>query len=448
MKQHVPSPAWDRLKIVPHVEPIEFIPCSGGTPDARPCRDRIMIYSVHGGDVIPSKFFEALSNLYPDEETCHSTILRDYATEKDWGANQVAESLARELGLAGYWRVNIARALMDFGRFPGITPPGASHLNRFAINYPFSFALDFSLKKSLLEQYYDPISDVFERETPGKVIALGIHSYDYRDPTFSHIETGSVRPDLSLIFRSSSSQELEKMPFGIFDRLYPEILAECTADRKLTARISLTLEKAGLAVSANYPYSLPNGSIEVRSQVWSFFKYLRDLFEAVHPDSVGDPSFDRVWTMLLDTNLRSSASVGLRSYLHMFRQAPRGRGAIFKQAQVAYQQIADFFNHQMQAIVDKFRTNPCRLTTLALEVRKDLIWHFNDQHTREPLFGPDGVRHQSVRRIAGLLAESIDVYFKKDRTSLPPLPFTTSERAPDGTNAEAPAYSRQAGERR
>jgi hypothetical protein len=240
------------------------------------------------------------------------------------------------------------------------------------------------------------------------------------------------------------------MPFGIFDRLYPEILAECTADRKLTARISLTLEKAGLAVSTNFPYSLPNGSIEVRSQVWSFFKYLRDLFEAVHPNSVGDPSFERVWTMLLDTNLRSSASVGLRSYLHMFRKPPRGRSAIFKQAQIAYQQIADFFTHQMQPIVDKFRTNPCRLTTLALEVRKDLVWHFNDNHTREPLFGPDGVRHKSVQRIAGLLAESIDVYFQEDRTSLPPISFAdeVSEPARGETGEEAPAVSRQVGEGR
>ena len=239
---------------------------------------------------------------------------------------------------------------------------------------------------------------------------------------------------------------MEKIPFGIFDRLYPDQLAECTADRKLTARISLTLEKAGLAVATDFPYSLPNGSIEVRSQVWIFFKYLRGLFETTHPECVGDPAFERVWTMLLDTNLRSSASVGLRSYLHMFRKPPRGRDAIFKQAQVAYQQIADFFNQRRQEIVDKFRTNPHRLTTLAVEVRKDLVWHFNDHHTKEPMFGAEGVRHQNVQRIAGLLAQSIEHYFAKDRTILSPtvLDRQPSKLQPQADKQTAP-LSRQIG---
>ena len=55
-------------------------------------------------------------------------------------------------------------------------------------------------------------------------------------------------------------------------------MAEFTVDQILRDRISLTLEK-GIPVAHNYPYLLPEGSIEVRHQVWRFFKWLQTHFE-------------------------------------------------------------------------------------------------------------------------------------------------------------------------
>ena len=42
-----------------------------------------------------------------------------YYYERDWGASMVAGEIASFLGLPGHYSVNVARVLMDFGRFPG-----------------------------------------------------------------------------------------------------------------------------------------------------------------------------------------------------------------------------------------------------------------------------------------------------------------------------------------
>ena len=64
------------------------------------------------------------------------------------------------------------------------------------------------------------------------------------------------------------------MPFGVFDPLYPDILAEFTVDRVLRDRISLTLEKiASLSLIIIHIF-FPEGSTEVRHLVWRFFSWL------------------------------------------------------------------------------------------------------------------------------------------------------------------------------
>ena len=338
-RKHVPLPkeCEDHLQFFDHVLPIEFVEVEPHPEPLNLPRDidpdtTIMIHSIHGGDVILPEFREALNAFYPnrDPERIEDDLFKAYAREKDWGANQVCEALARKLGMKGYWRVNTARVLMDFGRFPGITPPGADHLNRFAINYPFSYALDHQGKQRVLEFAYDAISSTYERANEGKIVKLGIHSYDPYNPGHTGFgnahEYGTPRPEMSLLYRSKSIQEHTRMPVGLFDRLYPDQLGEYTADRKLAARFSLTLEKAGISVSPNYPYLLPDGSVEVRSQVWFFFKFLRREFSQRNPESEFLRSYSMVWDMLLDTNLRSSDSDTLRSFLHMFRRPTTGHG--------------------------------------------------------------------------------------------------------------------------
>ena len=412
-----PNDQQDRLSVRSDVLPIEFVPSErSGTEIRNPLADKIFIYSIHGGDVIPAKYFQSLSNIYPDESDRAREIHRCYSIEKDWGANQIAQGLSQQLGLAGYWRINIARVLMDFGRFPGITQPGASHLDRYAINFPFSYALGFEEKRQLLASYYDAISKVFEKETEGKILKLGIHTYDLLNPRVHFQEVGTVRPDVSLIFRPTSFQETHKMPHGIFDPLFPDQLAEVTADRRLTSRVSLNLEKAGIAVSHNFPYSLPDGSVEVRSQIWTFFKFLKNTFDQQHGDMGEDPAYTLVWDMLLDTNLRSSQSEVLRSYLHMFRNPPKESAQFFKTARVAYQTISGFMNNNREELLLNYRNRADRLSTLAVEVRKDLVWKFKDIQTWEPIFGEEGLRRDNVDYVSGLLADAIHHYFREDKS--------------------------------
>ena len=375
--------------------------------------NRIMIDCVHGGDIIPSRLRDQLVANGPAgiEEELNAR----YMAEKDWGTDQIALRLAQKLGLKGYLTINVARVLMDFARFPGITPPNAGHLDRYAINYPFSYFLDYEGKKSVLVSLFDEISRKYETMVQGTILKIAIHTYDKYNPPVGHNEFGTLRPEASVIFRSLSFQQNQHMPVGIFDPLYPDVLAEFTVDRKLTSRISLNMEKAGYPVAHNYPYCLPDGSVEVRSQVWCFFQYLRSRFEDDYPDRKLDPAFKMVWNMLLDTNLRSTESELLRAYLHMYLKALPGREAEFRQAQKAYSEIGAYLNANRQEIVGSYRYSPRRHSSLAIEVRKDLVWNFEDEACRRPILGPEGLRTENVERISELVGDAVIQYLNEDR---------------------------------
>lgn len=406
----------DRLNLLAGVAPVSFVPVAeqAAPEGVAPYLQRIMIYSIHGGDVIPSHYYEALRGRYPDECKLADTLHETYCIEKDWGANQVAAALARNLGLPGYLRVNIARALLDFGRLPGITKPEANHMDRYAINYPFSNYLDLDSKRALLEECFDEISAAFERNIQGKILTLGVHTYDHRNPTQHYTERGTVRPQVSLIFRSETFQMHKRMPRGLYDPLYPDQLAESTADRRLTAGISLALERAGIAVSHNYPYFLPDGCLEVRAQVWNYFQFLKRVFETKFPETVGEIAYSSVWDLLLDTNLRSSDSEALRSYIHMFRKPPADMVIFFRKAQRAYTHVSRFYEEHAESLLRSYRRAPDRQTALAVEVRKDLVWRFHDKHTWDPYLGKDGCVGETVERVASLMAQAIAAYFRLD----------------------------------
>ena len=231
--------------------------------------DRLLVGTIHEGEYIPEECWNALQEAAKSKPKLNGIFEHHYAAERDWGADLVSSFLIDNLNQKGYpcpyyYRVNIARVLMDFGRFPGITPAKASHLSRFAINYPFSHLLDYDLKKSVLENYYDEISRKLEQVIHDKTLSIAIHTYD------KYNEAGTERPLMSVITRPLSYQTTSQMPLEFFDPLYPAILGEYTADRKLTYRISLTLEQAGIPVAHNYPYNFPDGSVEMRAQVWFF----------------------------------------------------------------------------------------------------------------------------------------------------------------------------------
>jgi hypothetical protein len=367
-------------------------------------RDRILIHVVHDGDVIPPRFvFDA--NERPRVEP--TLLEKRFIEERDWGANLVAKSVAEAMGLRGYARINVARVLLDFNRFPGSTPHDHKirPLDRLAISPPFSGALDHTHKLELLERYYDRISEFLERELLDRtLIMIAIHTYD------EHNLSRTVRPDLSLLSSMMGYHDDSRMPFGIFDPLYPDILGETTCSRILRDRISLNLERTGFRVSHNHPYQLPEGSLEVRAQVWFFFDFLRRKFQAAHPETVGDAAHELVWMMLLNTNLRLAQADALRSYLHRYRRLQPEYVERFNQARIAYEKVSAFLAGS--DLVTEFRLSKERPSSLGLEVRKDLVCSF-DKETGRPL--PRTEEQTAKARLIGdVLAHAIKTYFDTD----------------------------------
>lgn len=383
---------------VPPIEHVEVEPDPDGRPLPASLRDKVTIDVVHDGANVPARFMKP--DLSPDE------VAEAFFLERDWGACQIASSLASALHLPGYWRINIARALLDFNRFPGITPRFADHMNRFAINQPFADALSHEDKRALLEDYYDVISTETESAIRGRAVKISIHTYDV------HNVTETRRPAVSILDRSHGYSHRYEIPGGLFDPLFPSELAEYTCDRILRARLGLTLEEAGIAVANNYPYSLPEGSMEIRSQVWFFFQHLKERFLEAHPlsaEEAEDPKSpaNLVWRMLLDTNLRSAHSELLRSYLHMFRR-PTARRARFEASRDYYEKLAAFLEANRQSLVVEYKNSIDRPSSIVLEVRKDLVFDFDGKRAVAP-------RVEDAKMLARVMAQAIDTYFETDR---------------------------------
>ena len=384
------------------VSPVEFVAVP--TADAPLCpehfRDKILVHTVHDGDVIPQWVMDA-----PETQGLQASgeLWRRYCSERDWGADLVAHQLAASLGLGGFLRVTTARVVMDFNRFPGSSPPDATDIERLAIIQPFSQLFAHDQKRLILERYYDAISKGMEEELEGKLLFVSIHTYD------EHNRSMTQRPHISLLTRALSYQTNSHLPYNTFDPLFPDILVESSADRLLRDRLALTLEKSGFTVEHNYPYCLPDGSLEIRSQPWLFFREVRRRFLERFPQTEMDPAFGMVWQMLLNTNLRRSEAEALSGYLHRFRDAPGGREAEFRAAQKAYEKIAAFLAGEPR-LVPEYRNSPTRTSALGVEVRKDLVYEFKGTAPLAP-------RREAARRIAEQLARGIAEYFVKDRTT-------------------------------
>lgn len=359
--------------------------------------DQISIDTVHDGNYIPA---DLLASRRVARLNKKGILWEHYIRERDWGANLLAQYLAQELRLEGYHCVTLARVVLDFNRLPGSSQPDADHFDRLAISEPFSSCLDHAQKSQLLAEYYDGISDGMEQMLKGKLIKLAIHTYDTCNPTQTE------RPEVSLVTRSHSYQLDSRLPFGIFDPLFPAVLVESTAHRMLRDRLALTLEKAGISVEHNYPYCLPDGSIEIRAQAWLFFQHVRVLFEAKYPETRGQPAYEKVWQMLLNTNLRRASSEILRGYIHRFRQPQPEQVEAFRAARDAYVAVHDFLQSHPE-LVPQYRMSAARPSALGIEIRKDLVWRFEGDT-------PLGPRRKNAGMIAAKVAEGILTYLRED----------------------------------
>jgi N-formylglutamate amidohydrolase len=371
-------------------------------------RLRILLHTVHDGDGLPPAYVhDAAGRFRVDEQL----LERRFIEERDWGANLVAGEAAAAMGVPGYARCRVARVLIDFNRFPGSTP-GDAHvpvLERLAISHPFSEVLDHAEKMRLLEEHYDPISDFFEMELlAGKLIMIAVHTYDEHNPSRTR------RPHCSVLTSMAGYQRDSRMPFGVFDPMYPDLLGETTCNRILRDRVSLHLERAGFRVAHNYPYLLPEGSLEVRAQVWFFFWWVRQRFEDARPETCDDPNYRLIWKMLLNTNLRDHDAVALKGFLHRYRKPPPEEVDRFRAGQRAYQEIRRFIEEK--SLTNDFRHAKERPSSFGLEVRKDLLVTF-DQGSGRPLPMTEAQRERA-REVGSTLAEAIRIYLETDRIYL------------------------------
>ena len=367
------------------------------TPFPESYRSKIAIDVIHDGVYIPSEMMVDKFGQNINQEIIHENFI----VERDWGANIVAERIAKRLGLGSFCTVETARCLLDFGRFPGSTRKGASHLGRFAINQPFSDRLGLRQKRDLLKNHYDVISDVMGDYLQGKFLKIAVHTYD------QYNQSGTERPEVSLVTRSEGLQKENQLPFGVFDPIFPNSIAEFTVDSILRDRISLTLEKNRIPVAHNYPYLLPDGSVEVRHQVWSFFAWLQKIFCIHFPETQSKEEYNRIWDMLLDTNLRSAQASTIRSILHMYRNPPIGDEQFYDDVVQAYMNIKKFLFER--DVLSDYKNSPDRAMSFGIEVRKDLLWEFN-------AYGePVRLRPERGLFIADKIAEAITLYICTDR---------------------------------
>lgn len=387
------------------IPPYEFVEVkrTGDHPVPEEYRKRIFIHTVHDGDCIPRQF---MLDEDGQPKVDPKLVQKRFIEERDWGADLVAKKIASAMGVKGFGRARVARVLLDFNRFPGSTPHDDSirPLERLAINYPFTAVLDHAQKVRLLEKYYDGISDFIERHLlSDTLIMLAIHTYDEHNPTRTR------RPHLSLLSSMAGYQRESRMPFGIFDPMYPDVLGESTCSRILRDRVSLNLERTGMRVSHNHPYPLPEGSMEVRAQVWFFFDYLRRRFQEEFPGTIGDPAYELVWRMLLNTNLRMAEAEALRSYLHRYRRLHPDDVQKFNEARLAYETIDRYLDDDK---VRDFRLSKDRPSSLGLEVRKDLVTTI-DPKTGYPLpASPEQIDQATL--IGNVVANAITTYFETD----------------------------------
>ena len=254
----------------------------GLRPDVLEAWDRhVLVDVIHDGARIPpsvAPYFDGNGGLRQD---VHDAFVR----ERDWGAAAVAERLAYHLGLRGYYSKQAARVVCDFNRFRGRTAPDAGHLGRRALFPPGSELLPERVGEQALKECFDPVtSALFGRigeaieDTPfqdSRLLRLTVHTYDDR------VGEGHRRPKASLIFTPFEYHEWFRLPTNVYPPVFPDRLAEFTADRALAYRMALMLEKNYLPVAVNSQYFLPLGGAEMRLQVWCYMQHLMRQVEGL-----------------------------------------------------------------------------------------------------------------------------------------------------------------------
>ena len=133
--------------------PISWVPATPAT-STHPDASRVAVLALHDGDHVPQRILDAprLERVLED-----GSLARSFAIKRDWGAGLVAAQLASALSSGGSHRVNVARLVADFNRFPGSTPRHATHLQKLAVSGYLARDLDHTDKRWILESLYDGV---------------------------------------------------------------------------------------------------------------------------------------------------------------------------------------------------------------------------------------------------------------------------------------------------
>ena len=101
----------------------------------------------------------------------------------------------------------------------------------------------------------------------------------------------------------------------------------------------------------------------------------------------------------------------------MFRRGnvghlPGATRTTFREALAAYEHIERYT--QSPTVIDRFRHDPCRLSALVIEIRKDLVWRHDGGL---PLADSSGALTENIAFIGSQLAEAIRSYVDEDALS-------------------------------
>ncbi len=389
--------------------------------------DQALVFTIHDGNQLPCHLFGERTV----EVLARPEVRAAHFRERDWGANLVARHLAREVGSSGFSRINLARVVMDFGRFPGTSSVGEEYLRRLSLFPPLEHLFSEETRHEILRRYYDGAAEAFVQHFAGPRVTLAVHTYD----PLNH--TGTQRPQVGLVARSLEYQQNSTMPPYIFDPLFPPELCEATCERLLTYQALADLERDGWHTALNYPYIMPEGSVEIRAQVWLFFRYLRRQFTSAFPETREQPGFQRVWQLLLDVIRRSTDAERLRGYLHRYREAPRGAEKLFGEARQAYGEVERFLAVGRKPLLDGYSFSGDRMSCLGIEVRKDLLCEIDH---KKRWIRPSADADRNARRIAACIAPAVRSYLERHSRAATGREATatldSAERGPAGARSE------------
>ncbi len=392
----------DSLPYEPVQAPVEdaYALCGVRPEFVAPWDKHVIVDVIHDGVRIPPSIDAFIDENGELREEVHAAFLR----ERDWGAAALAERLAYHLGCRGYYRNEAARVVCDYNRFRGRSVPEAGHIGRKALFPPASEMLSEAEGEQALATCYDPVTKaLFERATEAfdgesvaesRLLRVTAHTYDDR------VGEGYRRPKASLIFTPFEYHEASRLPAGVYAPLFPERLAEFTADRALAYRIALNLEKNYLPVAVNSPYFLPLGGAEMRLQVWCYMQHLQHLVERIGSDTEVE-RLAPLWPVLMAVD------------------EPWGARELDADMQALFDELTAFVERHRYEAVERYRYSAYRPNAIEVELRKDRIWEGSWQTLadgREAYVPePGGLNEDEIDRVASIIAHGIRKYLTEDQ---------------------------------